>query len=114
MFPEGVWNKSPNLLILDLWNGMYRVAVEHNALIVPISVMEEDGVCYAIQNKPIDVCSLDLNEGKQLIRDSLATAKWEVLEYNGGHKSCLLKHKCGLEKPVSRFSTFKSAISVIS
>lgn len=80
-FPEGVWNKSPNLLILDLWNGMYRVALDHNALIVPISVMEEDGVCYAIQNKPIDVCSLDLNEGKQLIRDSLATAKWEVLEY---------------------------------
>ena len=33
--------------------------------------------------------------------------EWEVLEYKGGHKPCLVKHKCGLEKPVSRFSTFK-------
>ena len=27
-----------------------------------------------------------LNEGKQLIRDSLATAKWEVLEYIANNK----------------------------
>lgn len=33
--------------------------------------------------------------------------EWEILEYNGGHEPCLLKHKCGLEKKVSRFSTFK-------
>lgn len=33
--------------------------------------------------------------------------EWEVLEYNGGHETCLLKHKCGKGKKVSRFSTFK-------
>lgn len=33
--------------------------------------------------------------------------EWEILDYNGGHAPCLLKHKCGLEKPISRFSTFK-------
>ena len=33
--------------------------------------------------------------------------EWEIFEYKGGHKPCLVKHKCGLEKPVSRFSTFK-------
>ena len=33
--------------------------------------------------------------------------EWEVLEYNGGHETCLLKHKCGKEKKVARFSTFK-------
>ena len=41
------------------------------------------------------------------IDDIYGKNEWELLEYNGGHKPCLLKHKCGLEKPVSRFSTFK-------
>ena len=33
--------------------------------------------------------------------------EWDVLLYRGGHEPCLLRHKCGLEKTVSRFSTFK-------
>lgn len=33
--------------------------------------------------------------------------EWEVLLFKGGHEPCLLRHKCGLEKKVSRFSTFK-------
>lgn len=28
VFPEGVWNKSPNRLLLDLWPGIYRIACE--------------------------------------------------------------------------------------
>lgn len=36
VFPEGVWNKSPNKLILDLWPGIYRIACEIGAKVVPI------------------------------------------------------------------------------
>lgn len=46
-------------------------------------------------------------EVQNTIDDIYGENEWELLEYNGGHKPCLLKHKCGLEKPVSRFSTFK-------
>ncbi len=36
VFPEGVWNKSPNALSLELWPGIYRIACETGAKIVPI------------------------------------------------------------------------------
>ena len=47
------------------------------------------------------------NDAQNVIDSIYGEGEWELLEYNGGHKPCLLKHKCGLEKPVSRFSTFK-------
>ena len=49
-----------------------------------------------------------LRKNAQEVANSVyGEGEWEVLEYNGGHNPCLLKHKCGIEKPVSRFSTFK-------
>ena len=52
---------------------------------------------------------------KEILKGNAQTAidkvygenEWELLEYKGGHEPCLVKHKCGIEKPVSRFSTFK-------
>ena len=46
-------------------------------------------------------------EAQNTIDNIYGEGEWELLEYEGGHKPCLLKHKCGLEKSVSRFSTFK-------
>ena len=46
-------------------------------------------------------------EAQMIIDKVYGKNEWEVLEYNGGHEPCLVKHKCGLKKPVSRFSTFK-------
>lgn len=46
-------------------------------------------------------------EAQNTINTVYGGNEWEILEYKGGHKPCLVKHKCGLEKPVSRFSTFK-------
>ena len=46
-------------------------------------------------------------EAQDSVDEIYGEGEWEVLEYKGGHKPCLVKHKCGLEKPVSRFSTFK-------
>ena len=47
------------------------------------------------------------NDAQNVIHSIYGEGEWELLEYEGGHKPCLLKHKCGLEKSVSRFSTFK-------
>lgn len=35
-FPEGVWNKTPDMLILNLWLVIYRIACETGAKVVPI------------------------------------------------------------------------------
>ena len=47
------------------------------------------------------------NDAQNVIDSIYGEGEWELLEYEGGHKPCLLKHKCSLEKSVSRFSTFK-------
>lgn len=36
VFPEGVWNKTPDKLMLPLWPGAYRLAKETGCKIVPI------------------------------------------------------------------------------
>lgn len=36
IFPESVWNKSPNALLIDLWLGIYRIACETGAKVVPV------------------------------------------------------------------------------
>lgn len=90
--PEGVWNKDPNEVILDLWKGSYLAAKENDALIVPISLLNKDmrldgdrpnnkkGTCYATVGNPIDVSTLDEKEAIELIRDTLATGKYNLME----------------------------------
>lgn len=36
VFPEGVWNKTPDKLMLDFWSGAYRLARETGSKIVPV------------------------------------------------------------------------------
>ena len=52
MFPEGVWNKSPNKLLLDFWPGVYRIAKETDSKIVPMAHYIRDGA-HKIPNNPI-------------------------------------------------------------
>lgn len=46
-------------------------------------------------------------EAQKLINDVYGKGQWELITYKGGHHPCLVKHKCGEEKEVSRYSTFK-------
>lgn len=39
VYPEGVWNLSPNVLILNLWPGVYRIACETGAKSFPLSII---------------------------------------------------------------------------
>jgi len=88
MCPEGVWNKDPNLLVLKLWPGIYRIAKEANALVMPLSSVNKDMKIdriifkrsYSILGEPIDVTSCSEEEGLRLIRDGMATYKYELME----------------------------------
>lgn len=80
MFPEGVWNKSPNLLLLKLFPGIYDVAKETGAWIVPIGTHIEEGIAYSVMDEAFDIAQYDREEGMAVLRDKLATLKWDLIE----------------------------------
>lgn len=79
MFPEGVWNKSENKLVLNLFPGIYRLAKKNNAIIVPIASIQSGNNCYAKRMKPLDIIKYDESEGLKRLRDELATGKLELM-----------------------------------
>ena len=48
-----------------------------------------------------------IEEAQKMINDIYGEGQWELLVYEGSHNTCLVKHKCGREKPISRFVNFK-------
>lgn len=80
IFPEGVWNKEPATTVQKLYPGVYDVAKEKHALVVPIASINEGPDSYAIMEKPFDISQYDREEGMKVLRDKLATAKYELME----------------------------------
>lgn len=80
IFPEGTWNKSPNNLIGGLFPGVYDVAKETGALVVPIATIREEKQVYGIREKAFDITQYNRKEGMIVLRDKLATMRWELME----------------------------------
>lgn len=114
IFPEAVWNLSPNDIVLPLFSGTVRAALESNAVIV-CSAIERYGNDYVINRRNfLDVKKIlgkytnhDWNdivfdssytkltkhvvtECKETLRDELATLLYEIYE--------VYANKMGLEK----------------
>lgn len=90
MFPEGVWNKMPDKLLLNFWPGIYRIAKENNSKIVPvIHYLSEPhkkfkgNVIHTVVADPISLEGLNENEGLQLLRDTIATWYFLMMEKYG-------------------------------
>lgn len=84
MFPEGVWNKTPNIPIISLWPGIYRIAQQTGAKIVPVVHYsrdllneEKDNVIHTVIDDPIDITNKTEKEALELLRDKMAT--WYIL-----------------------------------
>lgn len=95
LFPEGVWNKDPNQIVLDLWPGIYKIAKENNAVVMPIASLNKDmdidddkeKTCYSILGEPIDLSEYSQEEALRVLRDSMATLKYELMErYSHGKR----------------------------
>lgn len=80
MYPEGTLNKTENLIVQKLYPGIYDVAVKCNALVVPIAIIQEDKNVYAKTCDAFDICKYERQEGLNLLRDLMATAKYELME----------------------------------
>lgn len=60
---EGVWNKDPNKIVLDLWKGFYVAARKINALVMPVAMInkdmdidkDKDKTCYSSLGEAVDL-----------------------------------------------------------
>ena len=86
MYPEGTWNKSPNQLMSGFFPGVYDVAKESGALVVPIATYRNGKKAYGIMEEAFDICAYDRQTGLQVLRDKLATLQYEMMEQYGQAK----------------------------
>ena len=90
IFPEGVWNKSPNKLVQNLWPGVYRIAREKNIKIVPVihykrdlHSLDKNDTIYTVIDEAIDVSNLSEEEALTKLRDTYATWVYLMMEKYG-------------------------------
>ena len=90
MYPEGVWNKTPDKLMLDFWPGAYRIAKETGSKIVPVIHYLADphkkykgNVIHTVVADPISMDGLSEQEGLELLRDTMATWYFLMMEKYG-------------------------------
>lgn len=90
LFPEGVWNKSPNRLLIDLWPGIYRIACETGAMVVPVAHYIRDcadpskeNLIHTVIDDPVRIDNLSEKAALELIRDTLATWFYLMMERYG-------------------------------
>ena len=83
MYPEGTWNKSPNELISGLFPGIYDVAKESGALVVPIATYRNGNKAYGIMGEAFNISTYDRDIGITMLRDKMATMQYEMIEQYG-------------------------------
>ena len=59
MFPEGTWNKNESLIVLELHLGIYDVAKETGARVVPIATYLDGKIAYSKQGEAFDITYVD-------------------------------------------------------
>ena len=79
MFPEGVWDKSKNLPCLKLFPGIYKVAKEKNAIIVPIVSIQENNKTYVKRLPAFDITKYDEKKGREILIAILALDKMDLM-----------------------------------
>lgn len=92
-YPEGIFNKTANKLILDLWNGIYRVANEKGTKVVPIVhyifdptqkiLPHELNPIHTVVDNPIDMTQFSEKTGLEYFKDVLSTWYYLMLEKYG-------------------------------
>lgn len=80
VYPEGTWNKSENLLILQLFGGIYDIAKETGAVVVPVATHLEGKYVYVSTGEALDIAVHEKTEGLDILRNEMATLKWELME----------------------------------
>ena len=90
IFPEGVWNKTPERLLLDFWPGIYRIAKATGAKVVPVvhyirntEDPSPENVIHTVVDEPLRLDDLPEKEALSLLRDRMATWYYLMMERYG-------------------------------
>lgn len=86
--PEATWNKTPELLQLEYWDGFYHIAKKGGYQVVPIvhylaDPFERTNPIHTVIDDPIDISNYTKEEAKQLLRDKIATWEYLMMEKYG-------------------------------
>lgn len=79
VFPEGVWNKTPNKCVQKLFPGIYDIAMESGALVVPIGSIQQGKDAYAAVGEAFDITKFERLEGIRELRDRMASLKYDLM-----------------------------------
>lgn len=82
MFPEGGWNNTENLLIQRLFAGPWLLSQRTGVSVVPVAAFHEHGAdtIYLRYGDPLTLGEMEKNEAIALLRDSMATMMFEMIE----------------------------------
>lgn len=83
IYPEGAWNVTPNQVVMKIFTGTVRMAMETGADIIPIGVEQYGNVFYFNIGKNYTIDKNTSKTPEELtseLRDKLATLKWEIME----------------------------------
>ena len=90
IYPEGAWNNTENMPIMNLFKGVYKLTEAmnkegKNIKVVPISQFSELDMkkSYVDVGEPLDFKDLSSKEALTLLRDTLATMNWMQMEKYG-------------------------------
>lgn len=110
VFPEGVWNKHPDKLLLDFWPGAYRIAKETGSKIIPVIHYLADphkkykgNVIHTVIAEPI-CCGGGEAEVLELLRDTIATWYWLLMERYG--RSTRQELLCGFDNADDAYESY--------
>lgn len=84
IYPEGIWNITPNLPVIPLFPGIIRMAQETKCGIVPVAVDYSGNDYYVNIGEEFYVTDSrdaeEMEKARKELRDQMATLKWEIWE----------------------------------
>lgn len=81
IYPEGIWNLTENLPMMKIFPGAVQVAKACNVQVIPIAIEQRDKHFLLNVGEKIDFAEVEENIAVQMLRDTLATLKWEIWEH---------------------------------
>lgn len=83
IYPEGAWNITVNLPVMQLYLGAARMAIETDAEIIPVAI-EQYGKTFVVNiGENIRTEKKDAEVLTKILRERLAALKWEIWESRG-------------------------------
>jgi len=90
LFPEGGWNKTISIPVLDLWRGVYTISHIAKCDVVPIThyvrdmeLFKRNNFIHTFIDEPIPLYEMPEKEALTYLREIMATRQWEMMEKYG-------------------------------